>query len=62
MAGGVDFGSAAQSGSLLMTATSTSVTSSPWKTRRPVSISYSTHPNAQMSARLSYGPSARLLG
>ena len=53
MARGVADGNAVQSGSLLMTATSTSVTSSPWKARRPVSISFSTHPNAQMSARLS---------
>ena len=37
-------------------------TSSPSNSRRPVSISNSTTPKAQMSARLSTGASARLLG
>jgi hypothetical protein len=32
-----------------------SLTVSPWKSRFPVSISYSTTPKAQMSARLSTG-------
>ena len=50
---GVSGGSAFQSGALLSTATSTSATSSPSNARRPVSISYSTQPNAQMSLRLS---------
>ena len=45
--------SASQAGSSRTTAPSTSVTSSPSKARRPVSISYSTQPNAQMSLRLS---------
>ena len=48
-------GSAAQSGSRASTDASTSETSSPGKARRPVSISYSTAPNAQMSVRLSTG-------
>ena len=48
-------GSAVQSGSDLMTSASVSDTSSPSKARRPVSSSNSTHPKAQMSARLSTG-------
>ncbi len=40
---------------------SVSETSSPPNARVPVSISYSTQPNAQMSARLSTGLPARLL-
>ncbi len=42
-----------QSGSLLTTVASVSATSSPGNARVPDSISNSTHPNAQMSARLS---------
>ena len=49
----VDAGNADQSGSLLITETIVSVMSSPANARRPVNISYSTAPNAQMSARLS---------
>ena len=45
-------GSASQSGSDLMTLASTSVDVSPSNARAPVSISYSTQPNAQMSAPL----------
>ena len=48
-------GSVAQSGSRVRTAASTSLTVSPSKSRRPVSISHSTTPKAQMSARLSTG-------
>jgi hypothetical protein len=48
-------GTPLQSGSFLTTAASTSVVVSPLKARRPMSISYSTQPNAQMSARLSTG-------
>ena len=51
--GGVAAGSALQSGSRLSTAASTSLTVSPAKSRWPVSISKSTTPKAQMSARLS---------
>ncbi len=43
------------------TATIVSVTSSPGNARWPVSISYSTAPNAQMSARRSTGRPLRLL-
>ena len=50
---GTSDGSASQFGSRRTTAPSTSVMSSPSKARRPVSISYSTQPNAQMSLRLS---------
>ena len=46
-------GSRAQSGSFINTAASMSDTSSPSKARRPVSISKSTQPKAQMSVRLS---------
>ena len=55
MRGGVAAGSAAHSGSLLSTAASTSLTVSPSKRRRPVSISNSTTPKAHTSARLSIG-------
>jgi hypothetical protein len=51
--GGTEGGSASQAGSLLMTFASVSATSSPPNARRPVSISNSTAPKAQMSARLS---------
>ena len=54
-AGGVDGGSRDQSGSFVMTAMIVSVTSSPSKAREPVSISKSTAPKAQMSARRSTG-------
>ncbi len=50
---GVWSGSAAQSGSFDRTETSVSLTVSPSKARFPVSISYSTHPKAQTSVRLS---------
>jgi len=53
IAAGVSAGSALQSGSWLRTAARISSTPSPRKTGRPASISYSTQPNAQMSARLS---------
>ena len=52
---GTRAGNALQSGSLLSTATITSVTSSPSNGRFPVSISNSTQPKAQMSLRLSAG-------
>ena len=52
---GTSAGKASQLGSRRTTAPSTSVMSSPSKARRPVSISYSTQPNAQMSLRLSAG-------
>ena len=48
-------GSARQSGSRSRTAASVSTSVSPANARRPVSISNSTHPNAQMSVRLSTG-------
>ena len=48
-------GNAFQSGSLLSTATITSVTSSPSNGRVPVNISNSTQPKAQRSLRLSAG-------
>jgi hypothetical protein len=50
---GVVAGTALQSGSLLMTDTIVSVTSSPRNARVPDSISNSTAPNAQMSPRRS---------
>ena len=53
MAAGVSAGKALQSGSFVSTNANVSETSSPSNTRRPASISYSTQPNAQMSARLS---------
>jgi hypothetical protein len=53
IAGGVAGGSSDQSGSFISTIASVSETSSPVDGRRPVSISYRTQPNAQMSARLS---------
>ena len=52
---GVAAGSFDQSGSFLITAASVSVTVSPRNAIFPVNISYSTHPNAQMSARRSTG-------
>ena len=50
---GVDAGSRVRSGSRSMTFASTSVISAPGNARVPVSISYRTTPNAQMSARRS---------
>ena len=50
---GTSPGSASHTGSRCSTSAKVSGTSSPSKGRRPVSISYSTQPNAQMSARLS---------
>jgi len=52
---GVAAGNVAHSGSVLSTAASTSLTVSPSKSLWPVSISHSTTPKAQMSARLSTG-------
>ena len=52
---GVAAGSSVQSGSARSTVASVSVTDSPRNAIWPVSISYSTHPNAQMSARRSTG-------
>ena len=51
--GGVADGSALQSGSPRRTPARISVTDSPGNARLPVSISYSTTPNAQISLRLS---------
>ena len=51
--GGTDDGNALQSGSRSRIAAMVSVVVSPPKARRPVSISKSTQPNAQMSVRLS---------
>ena len=51
--GGTSAGSTLKSGSVLSTDARTSEMSSPSNARRPVSISYRTTPNAQMSARLS---------
>ncbi len=48
-------GTRSHAGVSLITAASVSPTSSPPKGRAPVSISYRTQPNAQMSARLSTG-------
>ena len=59
--GGVAAGSAVQSGSRSRIAAIVSVIVSPANARRPVSISYSTQPNAQMSVRLSTVCAARLL-
>ena len=53
MAGGTSSDSVLTLTSDFITDASVSDTSSPWKARRPVSISNSTHPNAQMSVRLS---------
>ena len=53
IAGGVDDGSADQSISWRRTAASVSLTVSPSKSRLPLSISKSTTPKAQTSARLS---------
>ena len=53
--GGVAAGRVAQSGSRVSTAASTSQTVSPANSRAPVSISKSTTPKAQTSARLSTG-------
>ena len=61
IAGGVVAGSASRSGVFVSTAASVSEIVSPSNSRRPVSISKSTTPNAQMSARLSTGLAARLL-
>ena len=58
---GVVAGSAVQSGSRSRTAAIVSDDVSPSNARRPVSISYSTQPNAQMSVRLSTGLPACLL-
>ena len=55
MCGGVSGGSASSGGASRMTAASVSVTVSDANSPRPVSISKSTHPNAQISARLSTG-------
>src|SRR5215510_14539895 len=52
---GTEGGSARQYGSPRSTAASVSDTSLPSNARLPVSISNSTHPNAQMSLRLSAG-------
>ena len=60
-ASGVPAGSRFQSGSRPRIAAIASGTVSPANARRPVSISYSTHPNAQMSLRLSSSLPARLL-
>ena len=57
MPGGTAAGTALQSGSLLITATIVSVASPPENARFPVSISNSTHPNAQMSVRSSWNSS-----
>ena len=55
MVGGAVAGRAAQSGSPLNTSASVSLPPSPSNARRPVSISKSTQPNAQMSVRRSTG-------
>ena len=55
IAGGVLSGSSDQSGSPSGTAASVSVTVAAANATRPVSISYTTQPNAQMSARRSTG-------
>ncbi len=52
---GVDAGSAVQSMSARSTAANASIAESPANSRRPVSISKTTTPYAQMSARLSAG-------
>ena len=52
---GVDGGSWSQSGSRSIIRASVSVAVSPSKGRRPVSISYNTQPNDQMSVRRSAG-------
>jgi hypothetical protein len=52
---GVSAGSALHSGCRSSTAASVSVIVAPGKIDRAVSISYSTQPNAQISARLSAG-------
>ena len=61
-AAGVVAGRASSPASSLMIAASVSLIVSPPKGRLPVSISKSTTPNAQMSARRSTAPPARLLG
>ena len=58
---GTSAGSARQSGSVFSTDANVSEIVSPLKSRWPVSISNSTTPNAQMSARLSTGFASRLL-
>ena len=55
MMGGVVAGNAVQSGSLSRTAPIVSDTVVPLAAGRPVSISYNTQPNDQMSVRLSSG-------
>ena len=62
LAGVVARVTAVRSGSCAKIRPSVSVTDSPSNGRVPVSISYSTTPKAQMSARLSTGLAARLLG
>ena len=52
---GVVCGSASRSGSRVITCAITSVTVSPAKSERPVSISHSSTPNDHTSARLSTG-------
>ena len=52
---GVDDGSLRQSGSRSRIAAIVSETVSRWNALWPVSVSYNTQPNAQMSARLSTG-------
>ena len=59
--GGASGERAVQSGSCPRMAARQSVTVSPSNALRPVSISYSTQPNAQMSVRLSTGEPAGLL-
>ena len=59
--GGRSHGQRLHLGSSFSTFASVIETSSPSNARRPVSISYSTTPNAQMSARRSTGLAARLL-
>ena len=55
MLGAVPSGSARQSGSRSRIAAIVSEIVAPRKASRPVNISYRTHPNAQMSVRLSTG-------
>ena len=52
---GVSAGNASQSGSRLRIAATASDSVSPENASRPVNISYRTHPNAQISVRLSVG-------
>ena len=62
MRGGVVAGSAPKSGSRSRILASTRATESPGNGGVPVSISYSTHPNAQMSLRWSTRGACCLLG